>query len=109
MGRWMESSWGPGAGSQGGKSQLGPWKCWALKVVCVPVGSWQPWAGWCAFPSLVSEGGPRGCPCGLVGAGGVLGRHCVDASSGVGTGPWVQAGVLACCSPVLGGEQMLGE
>lgn len=62
-----------------------------------------------AFPSPVSEGGPRGGPCGRVGAGGVLGGHCVDASSEVGTGSWAQAGVLACCSPVLGGEQMLGE
>lgn len=27
---------------------------------------------------------------------------------GVETGLWVQVGVLACCSPVLGGEQMVG-
>lgn len=32
----------------------------------------------------------------------------MGTESGVGTGLWVQVGVLACCSPVLGGEQMVG-
>lgn len=32
----------------------------------------------------------------------------MGTKSGVGTGLWVQVGVLTCCSPDLGGEQMVG-
>lgn len=32
----------------------------------------------------------------------------MGTESGVGTGLWVQVGVLACCTLVLGGEQMVG-
>lgn len=40
----------------------------------------------------------------------VWGRQCVvmGRGSGVGMGPQVQAGVLAGCSPVPGGEEMVG-
>lgn len=31
----------------------------------------------------------------------------LDPESGVGTGLWAQAGVPVCCSPVLGGEQVV--
>lgn len=58
MGRRLGEDTGAGPGT-GRESWLSPRTCWALSVTCSLVGSWQPRAGWCSFPTLVSEGGRR--------------------------------------------------
>lgn len=45
----MEGGLGTGRGP--GKEVQAEASGWALRGVCSPVGSWQPWAGWCSFPS----------------------------------------------------------